>query len=76
MTFSTLEDEFGFLDLAISPQVYERVKDTFLENCFLEVRGKLQKETNSFSVWVSDLRPLWTPQNAPELFIEPTQYFH
>ena len=70
MTFSTLEDEFGFLDMAIAPQVYERVKDIFLENCFLEVRGKIQRDANSYSVWVSDLRPL----NAG-LVIEPTQYF-
>jgi len=76
MTFSTLEDEFGFLDMAIPPNVYERVKEIFLENCFLEVRGKIQRETNSYSVWVLDLRPLWKEAKTPNLFIEPTQYFH
>jgi error-prone DNA polymerase len=81
MTFSTLEDEFGFLDLAIPPDVYERVREIFLENCFLEVRGKLQKEGHSTSLWVSDLRPLWREQlqdeqeEQAELVIEPTQYF-
>jgi error-prone DNA polymerase len=74
MTFSTLEDEFGFLDMAIAPDVYERVKEVFLSHCFLEVRGRLQKDKNSFSLWVLDLRPLWTESEG--LMIEPTQYFH
>jgi error-prone DNA polymerase len=73
MTFSTLEDEFGFLDIAIVPQVWERVKPVFLENCFLEVSGKLQRETNSYSLLVSGLRALWKEE---KLVIEPTQYFH
>lgn len=74
MTFSTLEDEFGFLDIAIPPDVWERVRDTFLENCFLIVQGKLQRETNTYSVWVSDVKPVW--KEEAELTIEPTQYFH
>jgi error-prone DNA polymerase len=75
MTFSTLEDEFGFLDIAIPPQVWERVRETFLDHCFLEISGKLQKETHSFSVMVSQVRALWREEKAP-LLIEPTQYFH
>jgi len=74
MTFSTLEDEFGFLDMAIAPDIWEKVKAVFLENCFLEVRGKLQKETNSFSLWVHDLRACMS-QEPEELMIEPAQYF-
>jgi error-prone DNA polymerase len=74
MTFSTLEDEFGFLDMAIAPDVYERVKEVFLNHCFLEVRGKLQRDAKSFSLWVLDLRPLW--KESEGLVIEPTQYFH
>lgn len=76
MTFSTLEDEEGFLDIAIVPELWERLKPVFLENCFLEVTGKLQKETNSFSLLVSDLRSIWRAENEDRLEIEPTQYFH
>lgn len=76
MTFSTLEDEFGFLDMAIPPDVYERVKEVFLNECFLEARGKIQKDTNSYSLWVLDLRPLWRSAEPSPLRIEPTQYFH
>jgi error-prone DNA polymerase len=73
MTFSTLEDEFGFLDIAIAPDVWEKVKPVFLENCFLEVSGKLQRESNSYSLLVSGLRAVWKEE---ALVIEPTQYFH
>ena len=79
MTFSTLEDEFGFLDIAITPQNWERLQGVFLENCFLEITGKLQRETNSYSVMVSSLRSVWREKptaDTNQLFIEPTQYFH
>ncbi len=75
MTFSTLEDEFGFLDMAIAPQVYERVQEVFLHQCFVEVRGKLQREANSFSLWVESMRPLFKEEEKA-LFIEPSPYFH
>jgi error-prone DNA polymerase len=74
MTFSTLEDEFGFLDIAIPPDRWERLKPVFLEHCFLAVSGKLQREKNSYSLMVSSLRPLWKEED-PGLMIEPTQYF-
>jgi error-prone DNA polymerase len=76
MTFSTLEDETGFLDMAIAPDIWEKVKSVFLENCFLEVKGKLQKEGNSTSLWVYDLRAIPLEQYQEKgLMIEPTQYF-
>ena len=74
MTFSTLEDEFGFLDLAIMPNVYARVKDIFLNHCFVEVRGKLQRDANSFSLLVKEMRPILKEEETLE--IPPAQYFH
>lgn len=75
MTFSTLEDETGFLDMAIAPDIWEKVKTVFLENCFLEVKGKLQKEGNSTSLWVYDLRAIQFEAKDKIQHIEPTQYF-
>lgn len=78
MTFGTLEDEFGFIDIAIAPDLWEKVKEVFLENCFLDVSGKLQRERNSFSVWVSQVRGIWPAKKAAHeerLVIEPNQYF-
>jgi error-prone DNA polymerase len=77
MTFATLEDEFGFLDLAIPPAVWKRVREVFLANCFLAVRGKLQRDTNSFSLLVQSLQPLFRDMAENERFrVEPRQYFH
>lgn len=77
MTFSTIEDEFGFLDMAIPPDIWEKVKAVFLDNCFLELTGKLQRETNSYSLFVASLRPLWREDKEDQkLVIEPDQYFH
>ncbi|MGZ3695493.1 MAG: error-prone DNA polymerase [Bdellovibrionota bacterium] len=79
MTFGTLEDEFGFIDIAISPDIWERVKDVFLDNCFLDVSGKLQRETNSFSIWVANVRSVWPERKESQetrLVIEPSQHFH
>jgi error-prone DNA polymerase len=79
MTFSTLEDEYGFLDIAIPPDVWLRVKEVFLDHCFLVAQGKLQKEGYSYSLFVSQLKPLWKEETAPEaknIFIDPVQYFH
>lgn len=80
MTFSTLEDEQGLLDIAIPPQRWEdeKLRRTFLDHCFLVVTGKLQRDGHSASVMVTDLRPIIPSEKTREggLFIEPTQYFH
>lgn len=79
MTFSTLEDEFGHLDIAIPPSLWkkERLREVFLANCFLEFCGKLQRDGNSFSLFVSGLKPIFgDPEENQRLGIEPRQYFH
>lgn len=73
MTFSTLEDEFGLLDMAIPPDIWERVRSVFLDNCFLVLEGKMQREGYSTSLLVTNLRPFFKEENFA---IEPAQYFH
>jgi error-prone DNA polymerase len=80
MTFATLEDESGFLDLAFHPEVYEKYREEFLKHCFIEVKGVLQRDGSSMSMLVKTLKPLlpllgeevkegdWVP--------EPSQYFN
>jgi len=58
MTFATLEDESGFMDLAFHPPVYEKYREAFLTNCFLEVKGTLQRDGSSTSLLVKSLSPL------------------
>jgi len=71
VTFATLEDEFGFMDLILHVEVYERYQEAFLNHCFLKVTGVVQRDTNTISLLVKHLEPLDT-----NLFIEPQQYFH
>jgi error-prone DNA polymerase len=72
--FATLEDEFGFLDLIFRPEVFERVKEVFLEHCFLRVEGKLQRDRNTVSILVDRIAPVFS--DSDRLMIEPTTYFY
>ncbi|MGE4234077.1 MAG: error-prone DNA polymerase [Bacteriovoracia bacterium] len=79
--FSTLEDEFGFIDLILHKDVYERSKEIFLIHCFIKIQGTLQRDTNTVSILVEKVAPVWNTSNPniPEdtpLFVEPTQYFY
>jgi error-prone DNA polymerase len=77
VTFGTLEDEFGFLDMILWPDIFEKFKETFLYHCFLIVSGKIQREGASVSLLVQSMRPVWqNSRNGKErLVIEPDQYF-
>lgn len=44
MCFITLEDEFGFMNIVISPDVYQRDRLTIYQSSFLEVHGTVQKK--------------------------------
>jgi error-prone DNA polymerase len=77
MTFATLEDESGLLDLAFHPEVYEKYAEAFLAHCFIEVRGVLQRDGNSISLLVKTLRPLLShPEEEKGWAPEASQYFN
>ena len=77
VTFGTLEDEYGFLDMIIWPDICEKFKETFLYNCFLVVSGKIQRDGQSVSLLVQAMRPILKSSEKGEssLVIEPHQYF-
>ncbi|MFI5304087.1 MAG: error-prone DNA polymerase [Nitrospiria bacterium] len=77
VTFGTLEDEHGFLDMILWPDVCEKFKDTFLYDCFLIVSGQIQRDGQSVSLLVQSMRPIWKSSKKEEdlLIIEPHQYF-
>lgn len=56
--FATLEDEDGFLDLILWPDVYQRVKEIFLYHSIFWVSGRLQRDGNSTSVLVTDIQDI------------------
>lgn len=52
MVFVTLEDEYGFINLAVSPQVYKKNYPLIENQAFVCVEAKMQKEGESHSLWV------------------------
>jgi error-prone DNA polymerase len=74
VTFSTLEDENGFLDVVIFAKTYEKYRETFLSNSFLIMEGKIERDTHTVSFLVDHLEPMWhEPDEAPD--IQARQYF-
>lgn len=43
MCFLTLEDEFGFMNIVVPPQVYQKDRVTIYKNSLLEIQGVLEK---------------------------------
>jgi error-prone DNA polymerase len=52
MVFYTLEDESGYINLAFTPQVYEKFERVLARQAFICVSGKLQGEKQGNSVLV------------------------
>lgn len=52
MVFLTLEDETGFLNLVLTPQMYTRCHAVVESQAFLCVRGTLQKQREAHSIMV------------------------
>ena len=78
VVFSTLEDEYGFIDLIFHSEVFEQYKETFLNHCFIIVEGIVQRDRNTSHILVKKVRPIWSTRSLHEtpLPIEPTQYFY
>jgi len=74
VAFSTLEDEHGFLDLVIHPQVYEDYKEAYYHEAFLIIEGRLQRDRNTCNVLVKKIIPLL--KDKKELPLEPNRFFH
>ena len=55
MVFVTLEDEKGYVNLAFSPQVYDRFHELVNGQGFICAEGQLQRDGNSQSIWVKKL---------------------
>jgi error-prone DNA polymerase len=72
--FATLEDEFGFIDVIIWKNVFDKYKETFLNQCFITIEGILQKDENTICIVAQKILPVW--ENNQLLTIEPNQYFY
>jgi error-prone DNA polymerase len=54
MMFITLEDESGFINLALTPDVIDRIGHKISGQAFLCISGKLQRQGASHSILVKD----------------------
>lgn len=55
--FATLEDEFGFLDLIMHREVFEKVRAVLLDEPFVLVSGAIQRDGRAVSLIVRDVKP-------------------
>ncbi|MFK8137228.1 MAG: error-prone DNA polymerase [Bdellovibrionales bacterium] len=55
MVFLTLEDEYGFINLAMSPSVYERYYPLIEDNAFICIKGKMQRSGGAESILVKQV---------------------
>ncbi len=83
--FATLEDEFGFADIVLWKNIFEKYREVFLHHCFITVSGILQRDRQTISILVDVVRPIWGEIEARAevksevplpLSIEPSQYFY
>ncbi len=59
--FGTLEDEFGFLDLIMHREVFERIREVMLDEPFVVVTGTIQRDGLAVSLIVADVKPFMEP---------------
>jgi DNA polymerase-3 subunit alpha/error-prone DNA polymerase len=65
MCFITLEDEFGFMNIVIHPQVYEKDRMAIYSSALLEVQGVVERTGNLINIRATQVRPLF--MQMPEL---------
>lgn len=67
--FATLEDENGFVDLVFRQEIFEKYRETLLENPFWVVSGKVQREGEAVSLLVNGVNvlDLTESSNKPNL---------
>ncbi len=66
MCFITLEDEFGFMNLVIPPDIYQRDRLTIYSTSFLHVCGHLEKNGPVLNIKVENLFPFFDPKMSFE----------
>ncbi|MFH1018903.1 MAG: DNA polymerase III subunit alpha [Pseudomonadota bacterium] len=67
MVFVTLEDEFGFVNVAIRPNAYARIRPVLNREPFLVIEGVLQRDGLATSILGSDVWPLVFKTAIPDM---------
>lgn len=56
--FLTLEDETGFFNIVLMPEVYQKFRLVIADNPLLEIKGTLESIDNVYNIKAEELRPL------------------
>jgi error-prone DNA polymerase len=62
VVFSTMEDEFGFIDLIIHAGIYDKYKEVFVNQCFVIIKGEVQRDRKTISLLVRSIRSLFNSE--------------
>jgi error-prone DNA polymerase len=55
-----IEDEFGFINVIVRPQVYEQYRRIIRQAEMLLVKGTVQRERGVVNLMAEQIRGLWT----------------
>jgi DNA polymerase-3 subunit alpha/error-prone DNA polymerase len=58
MCFLTLEDEFGFMNIVVPPDIYQKDRITIYSKSLLEIRGCVQRRQSVINIKASRVFPL------------------
>ncbi|MGZ3768742.1 MAG: OB-fold nucleic acid binding domain-containing protein, partial [Bdellovibrio sp.] len=58
MCFITLEDEFGFMNIVIPPDIYQKDRQAIYGHSLLEIQGHIEKAGNILNIKATRVLPL------------------
>jgi DNA polymerase III alpha subunit len=58
MCFITLEDEFGFMNVVIDPEVYQKYREAIYASSLLEICGKLERRGDLINIKATQVHAL------------------
>jgi len=59
--FVSIEDEYGYINLIVKPDIYKRDRNAVRMELFLAVRGRLQKDGDTLNVIAYEVKALRVP---------------
>jgi len=58
MGVGRLEDLYGSVEIMISPNRWDKLKNQFIEGLFVEITGKVNERDGNFTIWVDSIQNL------------------
>ncbi|MCL2599370.1 MAG: hypothetical protein FWD76_05645, partial [Firmicutes bacterium] len=58
MGVARLEDMYGSVEVMVSPNLYDKLKPSFVESEIVKLSGKVNEREGAYTLWVESLQPL------------------